>query len=160
MKKTLAVILAVMMMFSCFAVSLGVFAEETTAVADECTCGCEDCIAEKGACHCCIYCKYLDKRYLTDCVVVDSKGNIDFENSFCCDECTGIWPCRCGHDCCNTKEVVDKNNGDPILTPGQQQTLTMVFQNIIKRFADAFDSLFQAIFDFLRIGEIFPDIKI
>ena len=160
MKKTLAVFLAVIMMFSCFALAFGVYAEETTKAENSRVCTCPDCTKEKGNCHCCIYCQYLDKRYLTKCVVLDENGNIDYENSLCCEDCKGIWPCTCGHDCCDPNETVEDFNHDPILTPDQQNKFVMVFQNLIKRFADAFDKLFDAIFEFLRIKDVFPDIEI
>lgn len=169
MKKTLAVLLAVMMIFSCCALSFGVFAEETTAEeAVVCDCTCLNCITvtkdEIGptdTCRCCLKCAYLDKRCLTKCVAVDENGNIDFDQPLCCDECTGVWPCMCGHDCCDPNEGPDEDYvEEPIFNQSQQNTIVMVLQNIIMRFSDAFDKIFNTIFEFLRISEVFPDIKI
>ncbi|MCM1545157.1 MAG: hypothetical protein NC110_07660 [Ruminococcus sp.] len=162
MKKALSVLLAVIMIVSCFALTFGVFAEETTAqsACGVCACG-EDCKPVDGKCHCCINCAFLDKRYLTHCVTVDEDGNIVTEAKRCCDKCTGIWPCNCGHDCCNPdEEIRDDVNNEPIFSDSQQNTITRILKNLIKRFSDAFDNIFNAIFEFLRIGEVFPDIKI
>ncbi len=160
MKKTLAVVLAVIMMLSCFTVGFGVFAvdeEEITPVTKAVVCNCTDCVGEtEGKCHCCIACPYLDKRYVTDCVVFNADGTF----TFCCDNCTGIWPCKCGHECCRTDETIDDPAGEPILTPGQQQSVISGFQNLMKIFTSIFDRLFNAVLEFLRIGDAFPDINL
>ena len=149
MKKTLAVILSVLMILSSFSLGIGVFAEDRQKV-----CTCEDCTKIENGCHCCVYCPYLDKTYLTSCVQ-DEKGN--FVESFCCGECTGIWPCHCGHPCCDPNEDPGKGDG-PIFTPSEQEDIVRIFQNIIGKIAAVFDKLFDALFEFLRLGELFPEL--
>lgn len=159
MKKALSVVLALVMVFSCFGV---IFASAEDV--DMGLCKCKKCTKAEG-CHCCIYCPYLDKGYITSCVKFDEEGN----PSFCCADCTGIFPCNCGvdsqgnkkvdHDCCyDNYENIDDGTGLPILTPDQQNTFIQGFQNVLKKVSDIFDSIFNAIFEFLRIKDVFPDL--
>ncbi len=148
MKKALSLFLAVLLILSTFAVSFGVFAEDKV---DMGACTCKDCTQVMNGCHCCAYCPYLDKTYLLSCAK-DKDGN--FSGSFCCGQCDGIWPCDCTCDCCKDK---DSKPGDsdskPILTPDQQKDFIKGFQTVLKKVADVFDMIFDAIFKFLRIDD-------
>lgn len=150
MKKALSVFLAVLMILSSLAVGFGVFAADS-AKCDKCG---KDCTKVPGTCHCCAACDYIDETYLTSCVK-DADGH--FNGNFCCSKCTGIWPCSCGCSCCDNFVDKDDDNG-PILTPEQQETFINGFRAVLKKVSDVFDKIFDAIFEFLRIGELFPDL--
>lgn len=155
MKKTLSIILAVVMILSTLAVSFVAFAEYTPDPAPVCTC--EE-HAAPGECVCCIYCPNVDKGKILSCCQ-DANGN--FKGSFCCYDCEGLWPCDCGCDCCEaSKNVEIDSNGDPIFTEDQQEQIVTGFQKILKVISDAFNKFFDAIFEFLRLGEVLPDANI
>lgn len=170
MKRTLSIFLALVMMLSCFAVCFAASAADGNAVACTCKNHKDKEEAPKG-CHCCVYCPNLDKTYLTSCVRTES-GELNAKNvGFCkevnkygetvwvkCDKCTGIWPCKCGHDCCDPYEQSIDNPNGPILTPDQQEQVTTGFQGFIKKVKALFDDFFNKIFDFLKVGELFPDL--
>lgn len=165
MKKVLSVFLALIMVFSC----IGIISVSAADATKKCTC--LDCKKEDG-CHCCIYCEYLDANYVLKCVNVDEDGNY----VFCCDECTGIFPCKCGskfHEyideetqekvthplcCMNNYEEIDMGEGTPIFTPDQQDQIVTGFRNVLKTISDIFNRLFDAVYEWLRIGELFPDL--
>ncbi|MGN0467134.1 MAG: hypothetical protein ACI4GY_00230 [Acutalibacteraceae bacterium] len=151
MKKALSVLLALIMILSSLAVGFGVFAADGYKCEK---CG-NDCTHEMGTCHCCAECEYIDETYLTSCVK-DANGH--FQPTYCCSKCTGIWPCSCGCSCCNNYEDVTDDNNGPILNPDQQEQVIKGFQAILKKISDVFDMLFDKLFEFLRIGEIFPDL--
>lgn len=151
MKKALSVFLAVVMILTSLAVSFSAFAWSPSPVP---ICGCEDHVA--GKCHCCAYCPNLDETYLTSCAK-DASGH--FSGSFCCANCTGIWPCDCGCDCCASQDEPIDSNGDPIFDENQQEQIVDGFQKILKIVSDAFDKFFNAIFEFLRIFDVLPDAK-
>ncbi len=137
-----------------------------------CDCGhdcCHPCfnhVEEKDACGCCVVCPYLNPEYLktlTRCVQ-DEYGKLDAEkfgtcidengNRVQCDECTGIWPCTCGHPCCSVNENIEDDNGhnnDPILSEDQQENFTSAFQNFLKSVKEFFDNFFDVIFRLLGI---------
>lgn len=144
MKKALSVFLAVLMMFSVFAVSTSVLAEDMGS------CTCKDCTRVPNGCHCCAYCPYLDETYLLSCAK-DEDGH--FKGSFCCSKCDGIWPCDCTCDCCKDKDT-KPDSREPLLTPDQQKSFIEGFRNVLKKVSDVFDMIFDAIFEFLRINEI------
>ena len=146
MKKTLSVILAIVMMLSCVAAGFGVFAADKCAYCDDCT--------GEADCTCCIHCPNLDKGRIQSCVKTDENG----EYVYCCADCSGLWPFDCGKTCgcetCNGQSVdVDDGTGDPVLTPEQQEGVITGFQKIIKQIAAVFDRIFNAIFEFLRISD-------
>ncbi|MBQ8029578.1 MAG: hypothetical protein IJ262_09285 [Clostridia bacterium] len=155
MKKALSVILAVVMILSTFAVSFAAFATYTPDPAPVCT---HEEHAADGECVCCVYCPYVDKGKILSCCR-DENGN--FSGSFCCYECVGLWPCNCECDCCVSSLDADVDtNGDPIFTEEQQDQIVNAFQKILKIVSDAFNKFFDAIFEFLRLGEVLPDADI
>ena len=152
MKKLLSVILAVLIVVTCSFAAFVVFAEDAAPVDTTCHCANHN---PDAPCHCCVYCPNLDKGYLTSCVQYNENG----EASFCCSKCTGIWPCTCGCDCCNDNYAeIDDGTGLPILTPDQQDAFIGGFQGAMAKVAAVFDRIFNAIMDFLRIEEVFPDL--
>lgn len=151
MKKALSIFLALIMILSSIAVGFSVFAADAI-VCDKCG---RDCTGVPGTCHCCPQCDYIDETYLTNCIK-DADGH--FVDTFCCSNCTGIWPCQCGCSCCNNYEDIDDDNSGAILNPDQQQAVITGFQAVLKKISDVFDMLFDALFKFLRISELFPDL--
>ena len=149
MKKALSLLLAVVLILSTFAVSFAVFAEDVGM--KECTCS--NCTRVPNGCHCCAYCPYIDKTFLLSCAK-DEDGN--FKGSFCCGECSGIWPCdcHCGCEACENKSQEPDPDPEPIIPEAQRKTFIEAFQSAIKRVAAVFDKIFNAIFEFLRIDEL------
>ena len=147
MKKALSLFLAVLMILSACAVSFGAFAEDKV---DMGACTCKDCTRIMNGCHCCAACPYLDETYLLSCAK-DKNGH--FSGSFCCAQCDGIWPCDCNCSCCQNKDAETDDQGRPILTPQQQKDFIKGFQSVLKKVADVFDMIFDAIFKFLRIDD-------
>ncbi len=171
MKKIIAVLLSVVLLFSCTAVVASaalVYGEQVPVdegidgfvfqyrVTGECTC--EEGHNTIGKCHCCIFCPNLDVSYLTDCATAqNTDGATGFDGTLCCLNCTGIWPCDCGCACCNEKDQDlsdNENNIGDFWGPEQQESFVDAFQSILKQISDAFDRFFNAIFEFLRLYEI------
>lgn len=152
MKKTLSIILAVVMALTACACTFGVFAAGGSN--DALVCECENCTKIANGCHCCAACPYLDETYLLSCAK-DQIGH--FKGSFCCSECTGIWPCdcTCGCEACSVKDDRPDDDFTPIFTETQQKEIVNGFQAIMKKIASVFDNIFNAIFAFLRFGELF-----
>lgn len=149
MKKALSLFLAVVMILSAFAVSFAVVAEDIAM--DSCTC--KNCTRQMNSCRCCAYCPYLDKTVLLSCAK-DESGN--FKGSFCCGDCSGIWPCdcHCGCEACENKDPDADSDPQPIIPEAQRKTIVEAFQNAIKKVAAVFDKIFDAIFEFLRIDDL------
>ena len=143
MKKVISILLAALMLFSLTGV---VAAAET---------GCQHTHKTEAPCTCCVYCPNLDLGYLTSCGKNDSKDG-KFDGSLCCSKCTGIFPCNCGCSCCAENENITDNDStlDDIWGDQQQDDFVASFQAILKKISDWFDEIFDAIFAFLRIGEV------
>ena len=173
MKKSLSVLLALVMLFGCFSMvaSAAYYEGEWKAVGydvdgsyihqwwvtDECTC--ENADHFNGElCHCCVKCPNLDASYLTKCATENNEdGETGFDGSVCCEECTGIWPCSCSCACCGEKDQdLDDNNNNlgDFITDQDRENFVNGFQAILKRISDAFDKFFDAIFAFLRLDEV------
>ncbi len=148
MKKALSILLAVIMILSTFAATCAVFAEDGMK---ECTC--TNCTRVPNGCHCCVYCPYIDKTVLLSCAK-DEAGN--FKGSFCCGDCSGIWPCEChcGCEACLDRSEEPDPDPEPIIPEAQRKTIIEAFQNALKKVAEVFDKFFNAIFEFLRIDEL------
>lgn len=146
MKKVISVFLAALMLISCFAMAsfavVGEYGE---------TCECEDCVAEYRKCTCCVYCSNPDKEKWNSCYDEETGG-------FCCNDCNGIYPdcgCRC-KPCCTGDQNSSSNDstfGDAVSDETKEE-LVSGFQAVLKRISDFFDSLFDSIFEFLRIDDI------
>ena len=173
MKKSISVLLALVMLFGCFAMSAsakyydgervpvgydvdGSYIYQYRVTSD---CTCEDADHFDGLpCHCCVKCPNLDISYLTNCAIENNEdGETGFDGTVCCENCTGIWGCNCKCACCTKldQDLEDNNHniGD-IWDEQDQQNFVDGFQAILKRISDAFDKFFDAIFAFLRLDEV------
>lgn len=153
MKKTLSVILAIVMILTCFVAAVAAVPADHAAI-----CGhCGSCTAKAGTCAECIYCPNLEKGRICSCVGEYDEATGEY--SFCCANCTGLWPCECGRDCgceycLGQSQEIDDGTGDPIIPPKTQEQIIANFQKIIRQIADALDKFFDAIFEFLRLDEV------
>lgn len=167
MKKALSVLLSVVMILSVLSAGFCVFAEDIRFNYDyPCNCGSKHIAYDpanpdtKNVCHCCAFCDNLDKRYVTSCVkdITNEEGKV-IGKTFCCDKCTGVFPCSCGCECCENFEVKDDSDPfGPIFDNPTQNALIERFQEVIQKIASVFDKLFNAVYEFLRIGDLFPDL--
>ena len=155
MKKVISVLLAALMLMSCFAVVS--FAE-----GESCTCP-PGVHTENGSCTCCLYCENLDISNVMNCCFehgVIENGKLVTAVP-CCDACDGLYPCNCGTSCgCKFCVGGDKDlsAGDSTLAEiwgkEEQEAFVDGFQAILKKISDFFDLVFDAIFEFLRIDEV------
>lgn len=150
MKKTLSVILALVMIMSCASVAFAV------PLTGECTC--DGHVDTK--CRCCIFCPNFDEGVKSDCVTITVVGG-ERKIDACCENCNGKFTCNCAKyydcgcaDCNGESKEGDGSNDNVLLTPEQQEEFVNGFQKIIKIIADAFNKFFDAIFEFLRINEV------
>ena len=153
MKRIMSILLVALMLMSCLVCTLGVFAEEANY-----TCTCADC-KKTPDCRCCIYCNYTAKRM--SCVA--THGGANGEAVYCCSRCTGFLGCTCGDNVelcdCEACKLENQNGQDPysgntqIVDSDTQKTIIEIFQNVLSKISGVFDKLFDAIFEFLRIGD-------
>ena len=144
MKKIISVLLAAIMLMSCFAV---------VSFAADGSCGCPagTHIANQP-CHCCLDCPNLDINYLAGCYN-------EQKNSFCCIDCTGFNGCTCGCGCGYCKkgnENIDDDNNtlDNVVTEQDKENFVSGFQSVLKKLSDFFNDLFDKIFEFLKIDGV------
>lgn len=149
MKKIIAVLLSVLMLFSVMTVMASAF-----------SCTCTDVPHEEGkSCHCCAACPNLDLSYLSSCAI-DQSTDGSFDGSVCCADCKGVLPCYCGCACCTddgqtNDDIKDTDNTlDKIWDEEDQSNFVRSFQKILKQISDFFDDLFETIFEFLRIEDV------
>ncbi len=149
MKKIISVLLAALMLMSCFSV-----ASFAVVVSGECTCDEAGTHNPVGSCHCCIFCPNLDPTYVTACAVGSLESG---EKEVCCYECTGILGCTCGCECCKiTDEDINSDDSklDEVWTEQDKQSFVDGFQAILKQISDFFDKLFDTIFEFLGLEDV------
>lgn len=145
MKKLISVLLAAIMLMSCFAV--------VSFAAQKAECGCEyGTHVPDQPCHCCLDCPNLDINYLAGCY---NEQN----HSFCCSDCTGFNGCTCGCGCGYCKEgnenLEDDNNTlDSVVTEQDKENFVDAFQGVLKKLSDFFNNLFDKIFEFLKIDGV------
>lgn len=149
MKKTLSIILSILMIAAVFAMPAS--AEGVSLAEKECVC--EDHVAE-GLCHCCLFCENLDTKYVTSCVKIEDGVYV-----VCCTECDGIFPCDCFCTCCpKDAENNNQNSGNtPIIPEDKQDDFIAAFQEILQKMVAFFDEFFNYIFEFLKLAEILPE---
>ncbi len=146
MKKIISVLLAALMLVSCFAVSSFAAVEKT----GECTC--ED--HNDVACHCCLYCPKLSTSYVTSCAKDSLGSDVKY---VCCHDCTGIVGCPCGCPCCDVdNEDIDSDDStlDELVPDETKESFVDGFQSILKVISDFFDDLWEAIRTFLRLDDV------
>lgn len=148
MKKVVSVLLAALMLMSCF----GMVSFATVEKEGKCTCDGNH--NPNASCSCCLFCPNLDAGKVTSC----AKGSLNSDVKIvCCYECTGIKGCTCGCECCKTAdEDINSDNGtlDDLITDEDKDNFVDGFQSILKTLSDFFDMVFDAIFEFLRIDEV------
>lgn len=170
MKKIISVLLAVLMICSCMAVSAFAVEKGEKVPVGENIFGIEYKYALPGACDCmdrhkepkcdcCLFCPNLDVSLQRSCVEWFTNPDGERYAAVCCVNCTGLIDCNCGCGCevCATdnKDLGDYDNtiGD-YWGPEEQKSFIDNFQAILKRISDAFDAFFNAIFEFLRIDGV------
>ena len=145
MKKVISVLLAALMLMSCFGMVSFARGEN---------CECPDGVHVEGQiCNCCINCDNLSSSVVMNCYY--KYGAV------CCEDCDGIYPCLCGKTCgCEycVGGSQDITAGDSTLgefwTEQDQENFVDGFQALLKKISDFFDMVFDAIFEFLRIDEV------
>ena len=149
MKKIISIMLAALMLMSCFSVAS--FARG----AKECTCP-EGVHVKNQPCTCCVYCDNFDDTYLLECCNPET-------GAFCCPDCDGVVDakngcgCNCGCEYCKLKnQTGDQYDSkfDDVITEQDKQNFVDGFQGIIKKLSDFFDMIFDAIFEFLKIDQV------
>ena len=158
MKKIISVLLAVVMLFTMGTMAFAVVIE------DPADCRCTDHVSKPAnSCHCCVLCPNIDKAYLTSCATKDSADGASYDGTLCCSYCTGIFPCKCGCECCDpdNKETSGGvlGDGNEIWNEEAQDDFVTGFQKILKRISDAFNSFFDKIFEFLRVDDLLGSIN-
>lgn len=172
MKKTLALLLAALLLVSVFALSFGVFAQEgPVGDADVYPADpiCEFCGQKHTSyddktgtirlfsCACCVKCDYLDDAALTKCARND-QGH--YKGSACCDQCSGIFPCRCAEnnsdcDCPYCGAISQELDQGPVeVVPAKAKNIfTSVFSNVMGKLSDVFEKLFKVIFAVFGVND-------
>lgn len=149
MKKVISIMLAALMLMSCFSVAS--FARGVK----ECKCP-EGVHVENQPCKCCVYCDNFDDTYLLECCNPET-------GEFCCADCNGVYDakngcgCRCGCEYCELKDQTGNENDsklDDIWDEQDKNNFVDGFQAIIKKLSDFFDDLFNKIFEFLKIDGV------
>ena len=146
MKKTLSVMLAVLMLLATFTVGFAAFAEDTCEF-----CGKPHTSTEAGSCTCCLYCQYLDTTKVAGCAKYNGQVIVD-ENGRCCANCTGFFDCTCGttNNCncpyCSGTGVAPEKELEPIFSENTQEYIKNLFQQILGKIAEVFDRIFEVAF--------------
>ena len=148
MKKTLSVLLAVLMLFATFAIGFAVFADDAAV----CPAGCgKPHSTTPSSCTCCLNCPNLDMSKVAAC----AKDENGVKNSFCCANCTGFYDCTCGQTCnckfCSGKGDAPESELKPVISEQTQVHIKDLFQNIIHKISEVFDRLFEAAFAIFNI---------
>ncbi len=160
MKKTIALLLATLMLVFTFAVSFVVFADDTRVELSENLCefcgqphtSYDEATGTIGlySCRCCLQCDYLDNTALTKC----ARNNEGHYSGFkCCKECTGFFPCLCNEtnpdcDCVYCGAKAQKQDQGPVeVVPAKAKNIfTNVFTNVMGKLSEVFSNLFKVIF--------------
>ncbi|MFI3140690.1 MAG: hypothetical protein R3Y27_00100 [Clostridia bacterium] len=141
MKRSISLLLAVIMMISMFSIG---FTSSATSVCKYCE---KECTQVAGTCTCCAECEYLNTAYLLPCAK-DSTGH--FSGETCCEICTGTFPCDCNCDCCSAATLAPEDDDwESVLSDDVQDTLSGVFQDVLDVFEELFDSFFEVIYNML-----------
>ena len=168
MKKTLALLLAVLTVLSMFTLSLVAFAEDAP-IDPNANPICEFCGQRHtsyndaegsiavGSCRCCLQCDYLDTTALTKCCR-DDKGN--YSGYKCCDKCTGFFPCLCNenNDDCNCAYCGSKaqqQDGGPVeVVPAKAKNLfSSIFSNVMGKLSEVFNNVFKVLFSVFGVED-------
>ena len=146
MKKTLSVMLAVLMLLATFTVGFAAFAGDS----------CEFCdnphSTQAGSCTCCLNCPNLDLSKVAAC----AKGpNGVTTEGFCCANCTGFYDCTCGKNCkCTFCGGTGDSTGaelKPVIPENTQEYIKDLFQRILGKISEVFDRIFEVAFAVFNI---------
>lgn len=152
MKKSVSVLLVVLMIFGTIAIS---------ASAALCECGNHKFVGKDEYCNCCIACPNIDLNLVFDCAKNENAlGEISVDT--CCDACVGysfgVKKCNCVCDCEYCADLnadydpdEDKSEFGDIITEQDKSDFVSLFQTFLKKISDAFDSFFDTLFGFLGI---------
>ena len=148
MKKTLSVLLAVLLLFATFAIGFAVFADDATP----CPAGCgKPHSTTPSSCTCCLNCPNLDMSKVVAC----AKDEHGLKNSFCCANCTGFYDCTCGKTCkctyCTGTGDAPETELKPVIPEQTQDYIKELFQNIIHKISEVFDRIFEVAFAIFNI---------
>lgn len=153
MKKTIAVLLAAIMLLASLAVCFAAFADDVNA--DTCIyCGNKHSSTNERQCTCCLSCPYLDLEKVAGCR--KNANGVTNENP-CCDQCTGFYDCTCGtrEGCtckfCNGKGDEPQPEMKPVIDEQSQLHIREIFQSIIKKISEVFDRMFEVAFAVFNI---------
>lgn len=147
MKKVISIVIATLMIMSCFAVA--------SLAAGVCTCG-EGVHTDGEPCRCCRYCPNVDTSAILNCYDKETDTR-------CCEDCSGMFDAKkgCGCDCgcvhCKTKNQTGNELDsylDKIFGDLEKKNFVDSFQEVIKMLSDIFDELFNKIFEFLKIDGV------
>ena len=150
MKKTLSVLLAVLLLFATFAVGFAVFADDADLTVCRGNCG-KPHSATPGTCTCCLNCQNLDMSKVVAC----AKDENGVKNQFCCANCTGFYDCTCGQTCgckfCSGKGDAPETNLEPVISEQTQTRIKDIFQSVIQKISEVFDRIFEVAFAIFNV---------
>ncbi len=150
MKKTLSVLLAVLMLLAALTAGFAVFADGETTCS---FCGKAHTSTEAGKCSCCLNCPYLDMSKVSACAK-DANG-VKKDGGFCCANCTGFYDCTCGKTCkcefCQGTGDAADSDLKPLIPEQTQDYIKSLFQNIIHKISEVFDRMFEVAFAIFNI---------
>ena len=150
MKKTLSILLAVLMLLATFTIGFAVLAEgDSTA----CPAGCgKPHSTVASSCSCCLNCPNLDLSKVAACAK-DSNGVK--KDGFCCANCTGFYDCTCGKNCnckfCQGTGDSEETEMKPVIPEQTQVHIKELFQTIIHKISEVFDRIFEAAFAIFNV---------
>ena len=147
MKKFISVLLALIMVMSCFGVMASAAVNLTTG-----TCICANHV--ESNCTCCVYCPTLSESAKADCLVREQNADGSYTITVCNAECTGLAYCTCS-GCEYDEDYSGSDAGAGALIPEDvQDDIVTWFQLILSKVSTAFDEFFEAIFEFLRLEDV------
>jgi len=148
MKKTLSVLLAVLMLLAALTAGFAVFADEATP----CPGNCGKPHNATGTCSCCLNCPNLDMSKVVACA--KNAEGVKTEG-FCCANCTGFYNCTCGKTCgcvyCTGTGNAPESEPKPIVPEQTQNYIKELFQNIIHKISEVFDRMFEVAFAIFNV---------
>ena len=164
MKKTLAILLAVLLLASALTIAFAADFDpiETGPICESCGNPHTSYDAATGTikpftCKCCAACDYVDEGALTKCAR-NAEGH--YSGFKCCSACTGIFPCLCvenNPECncayCGTK-AQEQDQGPVEVVPEKAKNIfTNVFSNVMGKLSDVFSRLFELIFGIFGVND-------
>ena len=151
MKKSLSILLAVLLVFATLAVGFAAFAESDDPSVCRGNCG-KPHSATPSSCTCCLNCQNLDMSKVSACAK-DADGVK--KDGFCCANCTGFYDCTCGKTCkckfCQGTGDAEETELKPVIPETTQNYIKDLFQSIIHKISEVFDRMFEVAFAIFNI---------